>query len=138
VSGRSFPVGMSDVSGAMQLTLTLNVEGPTDVRKLDLSLALGDVFFLHIPPDSNPRRPPRSIYFMVESSSTARVGLDTRRWVSSPLFEVAKPKPMIVGRTMVWGTVFQQFASWESLINANPTWGDLLANVSSPEDLVVM
>jgi hypothetical protein len=138
VTGRSFPVATSDVGASLRFELGLNTETAAQARKLSLAMAVGDVMFLHIGPNSNPKFPPRSIYFVSTSTRIQRVGVETRRRHWSPLVEVAPPAADVVGTTLTWGTVWNQYASWTQLWAANPTWSDLLATVGDPDDLVVL
>lgn len=138
IQGRSFPVASTDIAGAFEFEATFVTDTAEQARKLDLSLAVGDIFYLQIPPDGNPRLPPKSMYVVVRGLSVARLGVGEKRHVSVQLVEVAMPSPLIVGTTLTWGTVLNRYASWSQLINANPTWRDLLATVGSPYDLVTL
>ena len=138
VSGRSFPVATTDVSASLRFTLSLSTETAVEARKLHLALALGDVLFLQVPPDGNPRLPPRSVYFVAESTSIARVGVKERRLSTSPLIEVAPPGPAVVGTTLTWQTVWDQYAGFTQLWGSNQDWRELLETVGSGEDLVTL
>lgn len=138
VAGRSFPVGVTDVASGMRLELQFRVLTAEAARKLSLSIDVGDAFFLQIAPDGHPQLPPRSFYFVVPSSRVQRVDLGEKRRMVLQVAEVAPPGPEVVGSTLVWGTVRNLYGSWAQLRAANPTWGDLLATVGSPDDLVVL
>lgn len=136
VSGRSFPIATTDLASAFRFQMIFTTETAAQGRKLGLSLAVDSTFFLHIPPDTNPRFPPKSMYVVPTSTSIARLGVGEMRHTTVQFTEVAAPSPNVVPTTLVWGTVFRLYGSWGQLISANPTWGDLLATVGSPEDLV--
>lgn len=138
VTGRSFPIGTTDVSTSLRFGMDFMTETPEQARELKLLVALGDILFLHVPADGNPQLPPRSMYLVSDSSAVGRLGIRERRRTTVPFTEVAAPSPLVVGTTLTWGNVFATFGDWEQLISATPTWGDLLATVGSEDDLVVL
>lgn len=138
VIGRSFPVGTTDVPASVRFGIDFMTETSAQARELKLLVALGDILFLHVPADGNPQLPPRSMYLIPDSSAVGRLGNRHRRRTTVPFTEVAAPSAQVVGTTLTWANVFATFGDWTSLISANPTWGDLLATVGSPDDLVVL
>ena len=136
VQGRSVPVAVTDVRSSREFTLTVQVPDETAARDMDLTLASGDVFFLQIPPELAPHM--TGGYVRIGESTQHREA-DTIKWrFTIPCTVVAPPGPGVVGTTMTWGGVFRLYGSWEALVASNPTWGDLLATVGSPDDLVVL
>jgi len=138
VEGRSFPVGVTDVAGAYSAEITLVADTAEQARKLSLSLAVGDLFYLQVSPDGNPQLPPRSMYVVVSDTNIARLGVEEKRHITVSVQEVAQPAPQLAGATLTWGTVLDRYGRWPQLMNAEPSWTDLLAVVGSPEDLVVI
>lgn len=136
VQGRSVPVAVTDIRSSREFTLTVQVPDEAAARDMDLTLASGDVFFLQIPPELAPHM--TGGYVRIGESTQHREA-DTIRWrFTIPCTVVAPPGPGVVGTTMTWGGVFRLYGSWEALVASNPTWGDLLATIGSPDDLVVL
>jgi hypothetical protein len=143
VHGRTPPVGVLDLRGSRQYTLSLLTK-TTDARaKLDLSLLVGEVFFLHVP----TTRPilPGSMYVMVGTVTSHRVdrklpvaAVDPWYRFVLPLVEVAQPGPDVVGGTLTWETVRRLYGSWEAVWAAHDSFRELWATIGSPEDLVVL
>jgi hypothetical protein len=138
VAGRSFPVATTDVNSAFRFELTINTETSAASRRVSLLFALGDVLYLQVAPDGNPQLPPRSMYFVTSGQSIQRFAVGEKRYVRVQAVEVAPPAPEVVGTTLTWQTVWNQYANWTQLWAANPSWSDLLATVGSGEDLVVL
>lgn len=137
VKGRSVPVEVSDVRGSQRFTIDLKTETLTESRDLDLMVASGGPMFVHVPADcpvpggyvalgdTGQRRPTRS-------------AKSPRRYITLPCTVIAAPGPDVVGGTMTWGAVLNLYADWNNLLASNPTWADLLADVASLDDLVVL
>lgn len=150
VSGRSVPVAVSDVRGSQQFTLELVVDTLEGERDMDLILAAGGPMFVHVPqtivtgsacPDFtvNSRVPGGYVEIGdVTDSRHVRSGKMPCRYFSLPMTVVAAPGPDVCGGTMTWGAVLNLFADWQNLVNANPTWIDLLSQVAGPDDLVAL
>lgn len=136
VAGRSVPVAVTDVRGSKSFAITVQAENEDAAAVMDLVLASGDVFFLHVPPEMSPHV--QGGYVLIGDESQHRPA-DTVRWrFTLPCRVVVPPGPGVVGTTLTWGTVMNLFGSWEALLAAYPTWSDLLQTVGSPEDLVVV
>lgn len=136
VQGRSVPVAVTDIRSSREFTLTVQVPNEAAARDMDLTLASGDVFFIQVPPELAPHM--TGGYVRIGESTQHREA-DTIMWrFTIPCTVVAPPGPGVVGTTMTWGGVFRLYGSWEALVASNPTWGDLLATVGSPDDLVVL
>lgn len=137
VTGRSTPVAVTDVRMSQAFELTLRVNTLAEARDMDLILASGDIFFVHVPAGSIVP----GGYVWIDTSSQQRMfraSATAPHTFTLPCRIVAPPAPGIVGTTLVWQTVFDLYGDWNALLAANPTWADLLATVGSPDDLVVI
>lgn len=144
IMGRSAPTAVDDVRGSQQFTLQVvtddlydpAADGLTQKRDLDLALASGDTFFLHVPAN----QPIPGGYLTIGDTSEDRiVRAGTQPFVLTlPCTVVTAPGPDVVGSTLTWTTVLRLYDSWPALIASNPTWLSLLQTVGSPEDLVVL
>lgn len=146
VSGRSLPVAQHELAGSRTFTLTIitgDVFDPTvdplvESRDLDLTLAVGETFFIHVPPTRAVPGGYVAISGTTEEDRYPRAGDNTTWTFVLPCTTVNPPAPDVVGTTLTWGTVLNLYGSWNALLAANSTWADLLANVGSPEDLVTL
>lgn len=138
VTGRSFPIGTTDVNMADRFPIEFVTESPEEALRLKLLLRLGDIIYLQSPGSVNPRRPPRSMYVVPDSSAVARIGSgDWRRHVV-PVQEVAAPSPKVVGTTLTHQHIWNEYASLEALWVAYPDLQTLWADVGDGSDLVVL
>lgn len=137
VSGRSNPTAVHDLMGGKQFVHYIKTSGLNhlaEARDVDLTLAAGDVFFLHIP--QGVRAP--GGYVTITGSSQERMfeGSDNAPQVFELNCSVVNPPgPSVVGTVLTWGTIFNIYGSWNALLTANPTWADLLSTVGSPDDV---
>lgn len=137
-TGRSVGVATTDLRLGQQFTLSVLVE--TDPlmwsRDMDLILASGELFFIHIPAGS----PIPGGYVVIGDSNEQLLtgGAESPQEFTLPCTVIAPPGPLVVGTTLTWGTVERLYGSWEALVASNATWIDLLDTVGSPEDLVVL
>lgn len=135
IQGRSLPVAVTDLRASSAFNLELRTATLAEARDMDLILAAGDVYLVHVPAGSQIP----GGYVTVEGASMTRFGpVSTRRRWPLQCRIVAPPGPGVVGSTLTWGTVLGMYGSWGALLAANPTWADLLATVGSPDDLVVL
>jgi hypothetical protein len=135
VTGRSVPIAVTDVRGSRAFTLEFLTETAEQARDMDLVLASGQTMFVHVPADC----PVPGGYVNIAATAEGRRSTrGPKRYFQLPCTVVAKPGPDVVGTTLTWGTVRNLYGSWEQLLASNPTWGDLLATVGSPDDLVVI
>lgn len=133
VVGRSAPTAVTDVRGSRVFGVRFAVADEAAAARMDLVLASGDVFFLQVPPVLGPHVP--GGYVRVESVQHRPA--DTVRWrFTLQCTVVTPPAPEVTGSLLTWGTVARLYGSWAALVNAKPTWRDLLATVGSPDDLV--
>lgn len=138
IVGRTFPIAVSDIRLARELTIEVITQTTQEWEELDLITLTGDVFFLQTPPgnslptmyvsigDTSLRRPLRN----------QRCGDDWRVF-TFPLTEVAMPDSDLVGSLGTWQTVLNTYATWADVLAAHPTWSDLLTLVGSPGEVVV-
>lgn len=137
VTGRSMPVATVDIRGSRTFTLTLLTDTDESARDMDLILAAGQIMFVQVPSGSTVP----GGYVMIGNTGQAP-GTDgggvPEQTFDLPCRVVVPPGADVVGTTMVWGTVFALYGDWQALIASNPSWGDLLATVSSPQDVVVL
>lgn len=135
VSGRSNPTAVTDLRGGQQFPLLIRVDTFETARDMDLILASGDTFFIHVPPEC-----PLAVggYVTIGDTRQRRAGRKGRYHFDLPCTVVNPPGPDVVGTTLTWGTVLNTYGSWTALLAANSTWADLLATVGSAEDLVVI
>jgi hypothetical protein len=138
IVGRTFPIAVSDIRLARELTIEVITQTSQQWEELDLITLTGDVFFLQTPPgnslptmyvaigDISLRRPLRNV----------NCGNDWRVF-TFPLTEVAPPSSDLVGSLGTWQTVINTYATWADVIAAHSTWASLLTLVGSPGEVVV-
>lgn len=138
IVGRTFPVAVSDIRLAREVTIEVITQTSQQWDELDLITLTGDVFFLQTPPgnslptmyvaigDISLRRPLRNM----------KCGNDWRVF-TFPLTEVAPPSSDLVGSLGTWQTVVNTYATWSAVLVAHPTWASLLTLVGSPGEVVV-
>lgn len=139
IVGRTFPIAVTDVRLARELTIEVIMETTQQWEEFDLITLTGDTFFIQTPPgnslptmyvaigDVSNRRPLRQL---------PRCGNDWRVF-TLPLTEVAPPSSDMVGSLGTWQTVLNTYATWNDVIAANPTWANLLTLVGSPSEVIV-
>lgn len=132
VVGRSVPLAVTDKRGSRRFELRLKTLSAQDHDRLDLVLASGDPIFLHAPPGS----PVPTVYAVIGDVQDDQPVPDTHLW-TLPITEVAAPGADIVGATMTWQTVINNYASWSAAITANATWEDVLDGIADPADVIV-
>jgi hypothetical protein len=136
VQGRSVSIAVTDVRSSREFTITVQVADEEAARDMDLVLASGDVFFLHVPPEVTPHM--SGGYVRIGNVSQHRVS-DTIRWrFTLPCKIVAPPGPGVVGGTMTYGALLNLYGGYQNVLAANATYADLLALMASPDDLVVI
>lgn len=138
IVGRTFPIAVSDVRLARELSIEVITQTTQEWEEFNLITSTGDVFFIHTAPgnslptmyvsvgDITLRRPLRN----------QKCGNDWRVF-TLPLTEVAMPSLELTGSLGTWQTVVNTYATWADVIAAHPTWADLLTLVGSPGEVVV-
>jgi hypothetical protein len=138
IVGRTFPVAVSDVRLAREMTIEVITQTTQEWEELDLITLPGDVFFIQTPPGNSIP----TMYVAIGDISLRRplrnqvCGNDWRVF-TLPLTEVAPPASDLVGSLGTWQTVVNTYATWTDVIAAHPTWSDLLTLVGSPGEVVV-
>ena len=149
ISGRSVPVGVTDLRLSQQFTLDIITRTFEAQRDMDLILATGSPMFIHVPYTpltsecreftTNSHVP--GGYVVIGDTVDARrsaTALHKERFFTLPCTVVAAPEADVIGTTMTWGAVLNLYGSWEQLIASNPTWPPLLEDISTPDDMVVL
>lgn len=135
VIGRTYPVGVADVMGARKWTMTLWTDTLSDADDLDVVLAAGDIWFVHVPIDCAV---PGGYVVMDGDVIRRRTRPHAiRRHFDLPLAEVAVPDDDVAGATSTWATVLANYATWADLIADKATWADVLELIGSPSEVIV-
>ncbi|HLU43496.1 MAG TPA: hypothetical protein VKZ67_00510 [Natronosporangium sp.] len=131
IVGRSVPVAQTDLRDSKRFTLDFQAQDEEEAGAIDLSLAVGGVLFIHVPPGC----PVQGGYVVADTTAQARQAT-VERWVFTlPCTIVAPPGPDVTPTTLTWGTVERLYGSWTALLAAHPTWKSLRSLVGLPEDL---
>lgn len=144
ISGRSLPVGISDLHGGRNHPLVVATETPAQEAKLSLSLRAGGVWFVHVPTDPPVGREgnallPGSMHVLIDTARVHRLGGVSRfQHYILPLMEVAEPEPEVVGTTLTWETVKRLYGSWTAVWAAHSSWRSLWDTIGDPADVVAV
>jgi hypothetical protein len=135
VIGRTYPVGVADAMSGRAWTMTVWTETLDDADDLDLVLAAGDIWFVHVPIDC----PVPGGYVIIDGGVTRRRTRPkaVRRHFDLPFIEVAAPDDDVAGTTGTWATVIASYATWADLIADKATWADVLELIGSPSEVIV-
>lgn len=138
IVGRTFPVAVSDIRLARELTIDVITQTTQQWNELDLITLTGDIFFIQTPPGNSLP----TMYVVIGDVSLRRPLRNTHcnvdyRVFTLPLTEVAPPSTDLVGSLGTWQTVVNTYATWNAVLAANATWADLLTLVGSPGEVVV-
>jgi hypothetical protein len=138
IVGRTYPVAVTDVRLARELSIEVITQTTQEWQELDLITSTGDIFFIQTPPgnslptmyvavgDTSLRRPLRN----------QRCGNDWRVF-TLPLTEVAAPTADVVGALGTWQTVVNTYATWSDVLANHATWSDLLTLVGGANEVIV-
>lgn len=139
IVGRTFPVAVTDVRLARELTIEVITQTTTEWEELDLIMATGDIFFIQTPPGNSLP----TMYVAVEDTSMRRplrqlprCGNDWRVF-TLPLVEVAVPASDVMGSLGTWQTVVNTYATWSDVLAAHSSWASLLTLVGSVDEVIV-
>lgn len=138
IVGRTFPIAVSDIRLAREITIEVITQTTQEWEELDLITLTGDTFFIQTPPGNSIP----TMYVVIDNTSLRRplrnmkCGNDWRVF-TFPLIEVAPPSSDLVGSLGTWQTVINTYATWADVMAAHPTWADLLTLVGSPGEVVV-
>ena len=142
ISGRSLPVGLSEVAGGRDHPLVVATDNPAAEAKLMLSLRAGGVWFVHVPTDPPTGREgnallPGSMHVLIDTARVHRLGGVSRyQHYVLPLRETAPPAPEIVGTTLAWETVKRLYGSWNAVWAAHQSWREVWDLIADPSDVV--
>ena len=143
IVGRSVGVATHDRRLGRQWTLHVMTAGPDHAEQagdLDIILAAGGTFFVHVPATLVGAVP--GGYVAIDSelveSRLYRADPDAPRVFSIPCTNVAPPRPTVTGTLLTGDTILRLYGSGQALISAHPTGRSLLATMLDPDDLVVV
>lgn len=136
VIGRSLPVAVTGVRGARSFDLTVLVDGATQADALAALLSLGEPVLVHVP-QACPLPIPTMYAMVGDTSDTAPSRYSTVHTVTLPLTEVAPPGPDVIGATVTWASIANDYATWADLAADQATWGDVLNLIGDPADVVI-
>lgn len=130
------PVAVQELMGSRRFEVTVQTNTWAEWRDLDQALAVGGVMMLHA--DEEALGLP-SVYFTVDRVSTRRERRhgSPRRWTTVALVEVAAPSPLYAGAIATWSNVVATYASWQALLDAQPTWRDVATIPATSDDVIV-
>lgn len=142
VQGRSMPIAVTDLKRSRAWTMTILTHSMEEARDMDLILAANQIMFIHVPCEDIGCGPVAAVpggYVVLIDTVQHRMirGSHTREYIL-PIREVVQPDAQIIGATMTWRAVLNTYGSWNAVVASNPTWLDLLRDVASPDDLVVL
>ena len=121
VRGRSDPVVVSDVHSSRRMTIRCKAETPDEAATLDHALSQGLPCYLQVPETINTP----SMYALIGDYQHEAPAIKSMRSVFTiPLVEVAAPPATIVSPQATWQQVLDDYATWEVLMAAAPTWLD--------------
>lgn len=132
VVGRSAPIAVTDVRAGREFPLSVKTLTVEDHERLDLAIAGGDPVFVHAPAGS----PVPTMYAVIGDVQADQPVPGIYFW-TLPLTEVAAPAAVIVGATITWQGVVNQYATWQAVIDGETDWQDLLTNIGDPGDVIV-
>ena len=135
VSGRRLPVAVSGVRGSRQWDLTVLTDNVSDRESLGLLLDTGAPLFVHVPPTC-PIPIPTCYVVVGDVSDDRPARLTSIHTLTLPMTEVAPPGIGVVGATVSWTALRNDYATWTVLITDNDTWGDVLNQIGAPTDVI--
>lgn len=134
VSGRSYPVAVTDVSSIRRYDLRVTTFTDGEAEALKYMVTSGDILFFHVPSDF----PALGGYFTVGDVAESRQGLPwERRWFTLPLTEVAPPGPDVIPTTYTIASMLAEYATISAVMADNATIIDLMERVGSPSEVIV-
>jgi hypothetical protein len=137
IVGRSLPIAVSDVRSSRRYTLTLRTETDDDADGLELILASGDVLYLQAPPDDDCPIPSGVYLRAGDTTQMWPVPADPVRLFEVPMTEVAAPGPDVVGATVTWQTVLNNYATWSALIADKASWAEVLTLIGDASEVII-
>ena len=136
VVGRSYPVAVSDIRSSRQFSITVATDTRAEAEDFLLCLSVGGPALLHVPPDCP--LPVDTMYVQVGNVTQEQPSRYSEvRIFDLDLVEIAPPGPDLVGSTITWSGVVNEFATWNAVVSSVATWNDLLSIVGKPGDVIV-
>lgn len=135
IVGRSFPVAVNDVRKSRRWTMLLRTENDTAKGTLELLLASGDVILIQVPAacDHIPHG-----YVSVGDVDQTWHPLRPRHVLHVlPVVEVAPPGAGVIGASVTWQTVLNEYISWSDLLANQASWATTLTLVGDPSEVIV-
>jgi hypothetical protein len=139
ISGRSLPLGVSDLPGGRDHLLVLGTGSVAEDDRLTLVLRVAKRVFVHVPTDADlgVSLLPGSMHALHGPVTKHRIGgVSAYHNFFLPLTEVAPPGPNVVATDLTIGTVINIYGSITALWAAHPTIRTLWDTVGSPDDLL--
>lgn len=145
IEGRSVPIAVGNLRGSRAFTLTCLtgdvfdplVDPLVEARNIDLTLAAGHEFFVHVP----VTRAVPGGYVMIDTTEEdrhPRAGDNATRSFVLPCKVIAEPGPDVIGGTMTYAGMLALYGGYNAMINTGLPYQALLDLMGSPEDLVVI
>lgn len=134
VIGRSYPVGVIDVTGSRQTTLLVRTTDRPTADDLETVLSVGDVWLISAPQGA---RTPTMYAVMGNPDMDYAASTSPVRRFTLPLTEVAQPDLALTYTLSTYATVLGTYATYAALLAAKATYADVLLLVGSPADVVV-
>jgi hypothetical protein len=135
IVGRSFPVAVNDVRKSRRWTMHLRTEDDAAKGALELLLASGDVILIQVPAscDHIPHG-----YVTVGDYDETWHPLRPRHVLHAlPVIEVAPPGAGVIGASVTWTTVINNYPDWLSLLQDQASWASTLTLVGDPGEVIV-
>ncbi|MGH9247984.1 MAG: hypothetical protein ACRD0W_00465 [Acidimicrobiales bacterium] len=143
IKGKVDPIAAHDAWTSRWWTMETVTESLVAARDMDLVLAAGGTFFVHVPAETenecftNPvSGMPGGYVLIVNSTQIHMVGGSHGMGWTLPVRVVEPPGPEIAGTTITWEGARRLYGSWEALWASNPTWRDLWGQIMDPEDAI--
>lgn len=137
IAGRGAPVGTHELRGSADFTLEVQTTTREAAGDLDVILAAGSTFFVHVPANC----PIPGGYVQIGDTQQVRrtrSARSERRYTTLPCRIVAPPAPQITGTLLTAETVFRLYGDANALYAAHATGRSLLATIADPSDVVVV
>jgi hypothetical protein len=135
ITGRSFPVAVTDLRGSKAWTMQIRTYTVADADEMDTILSAGDPMYIHVPAGCQVLDGHVRIGQVTQTWDVLRPGECT---FTLPCRAVAAPAASIIPAVGTWQTVLSAYPTWADVLAAQATWADLLELAGSPGDVVVL
>lgn len=136
IVGRSRGISVSDVRSGREFAIVVNTENAAAEINMRALLASGDPILLQVP-SADEQLVPTGYYAVGDSTRELAMRRSPRRYWTLPLTEIAPPGPDVLGASVTWQGVVNQYATWNAVIAAKATWNDVLQLISNPSEVIV-